>query len=297
MGLRINQNIASLRVQGNLSRVSGRLEKSLERLSSGLRINRAADDAAGLAISEKLRSQVRGLTRARLNAQDGISLLQVAEGAMNETHSTLQRMRELALQASNDTLTSNDRLELQKEMIQLRDDINRISNNTEFNTKKLLDGSQAAIVSSSVNGTGAAVTGVTEELADYKVSVFTKTTGVREIQSSNIFTIRNTTSLAVSTTLLESIAQFYDNNDQFILEDPQNLAMLGNKKQTAFNVSKDQTLGDLATAIQTAATTGLSMNGSTAAFQSSEGTIQMETGLNRSTLQQQRMLSSHLVLV
>jgi flagellin len=124
------------------------LAKSLERLSSGLRINRAADDAAGLAISEKMRSQIRGLTQATRNAQDGISLLQTAEGTLNETHSILQRMRELAVQAANDTLTSNDRAQIHVEIDQLVTEISRIANTTEFNTKKLLDGSASALTSS-----------------------------------------------------------------------------------------------------------------------------------------------------
>jgi flagellin len=115
--------------------------KSMERLSSGLRINRAGDDAAGLAISEKMRGQIRGLKQASRNAQDGISLIQTAEGALNETHAILQRMRELAVQASNDTTTDADRTEIQKEVDQLRDEIDRIANTTEFNTKKMLDGS------------------------------------------------------------------------------------------------------------------------------------------------------------
>lgn len=112
----------------------------MEKLSSGLRINRAGDDAAGLAISEKMRGQIRGLDQASRNSQDGISLIQTAEGALNETHSILQRMRELSVQSSNDTNTSDDRAELQKEVQQLKDEVDRIANNTEFNTKKLLNG-------------------------------------------------------------------------------------------------------------------------------------------------------------
>lgn len=120
--------------------------KSLEKLSSGLRINRAGDDAAGLAISEKMRGQIRGLNQATRNAQDGISMIQTAEGALNETHSILQRMRELAVQAANDTNTSEDRGEIQKELDQLVGEVNRISSSTEFNTQKLLDGTQDTIV-------------------------------------------------------------------------------------------------------------------------------------------------------
>ncbi|MGB4187865.1 MAG: flagellin, partial [Limnochordia bacterium] len=115
--------------------------KSMERLSSGMRINRAGDDAAGLAISEKMRGQIRGLKQAQRNAQDGISLIQTAEGALNETHAILQRMRELATQASTDTNTLTDRKEIQKEINQLLDEIDRIADKTTFNTQKLLDGS------------------------------------------------------------------------------------------------------------------------------------------------------------
>ncbi len=146
--MRINQNISALNAYRNLVNTDNRLNKSLERLSSGLRINRAADDAAGLAISEKMRGQIRGLNQAMRNAQDAISLIQTAEGALNETHSILQRMRELSVQAASDTLTSSDRMEIQKEINQLTAEIDRIANTTEFNTKKLLDGSTAALTSS-----------------------------------------------------------------------------------------------------------------------------------------------------
>jgi flagellin len=115
-------------------------QKSLEKLSSGLRINRAGDDAAGLAISEKMRGQIRGLEQASRNAQDGISMIQTAEGGLNETHAILQRMRELANQAANDTNVEVDRDEIQKEINQLTSEINRIGNTTEFNTQKLLNG-------------------------------------------------------------------------------------------------------------------------------------------------------------
>lgn len=117
-----------------------RLLKTLSKLSSGLKINRAGDNAAGLAISEKMRAQVRGLDQANTNSQDGVSLIQTAEGALNETHSILQRMRELAVQSASDTNTNNDRAEMQKEVDQLATEITRISNTTEFNTKNLLAG-------------------------------------------------------------------------------------------------------------------------------------------------------------
>ena len=142
--MRINHNIAALNTyrQLNINTTSG--SKSLEKLSSGFRINRAGDDAAGLAISEKMRGQIRGLNQAERNSQDAISLIQTAEGALNETHSILQRMRELAVQSASDTNTNDDRAEIQKEIDQLTTEITRISTDTEFNTKKLLDGSFGA---------------------------------------------------------------------------------------------------------------------------------------------------------
>jgi len=136
----INHNIAALNTSRSLNSASAAQSKSMEKLSSGLRINRAGDDAAGLAISEKMRGQIRGLDQASRNAQDGISLIQTAEGALNETHDILQRMRELAVQSGNDTNTDDDRGQLQKEVDELAKEITRISNTTEFNTKKLLNG-------------------------------------------------------------------------------------------------------------------------------------------------------------
>lgn len=138
--MRINNNVSALNAWRNLTQTDGLMSKSLERLSSGLRINKAADDAAGLAISEKMRGQIKGLNQATRNAQDAISLIQTAEGALNEVHSILQRMRELAVQSANDTNTNDDRFEIQKEVNQLASELTRIGDTTEFNTKKLLDG-------------------------------------------------------------------------------------------------------------------------------------------------------------
>ncbi len=154
----IQHNMSAMNANRNLGVVTGSLSKSTEKLSSGYRINRAGDDAAGLAISEKMRGQIRGLNQASTNSQDGISLIQTAEGALTETHSILQRMRELAVQASNDTNTDDDRTQIQNEIVQLTNEIDRIAGTTEFNTKKLLDGSRAGAVtekagSAAVEGT------------------------------------------------------------------------------------------------------------------------------------------------
>jgi flagellin len=144
MGLRINTNVSAFNVHRNLVATDFELSKVLEKMASGLRINRASDDAAGLAVSEKLRTQVRGLQVATDNAQHGISLVQTAEGALNEVHSILQRLRELAVQAANDHLTDTDRAQIQKEVNQLLAQIDYIGNTTQFNTKRLLSGSFAS---------------------------------------------------------------------------------------------------------------------------------------------------------
>lgn len=139
----VQHNLTAMNANRQLGIVTNNQAKATEKLSSGYRINRAADDAAGLSISEKMRSQIRGLNKASTNAQDGISLIQTAEGALNESHSILQRMRELSVQAANGTETDDDREAVQSEIEQLQDELTRISETTEFNTMKLLDGSLA----------------------------------------------------------------------------------------------------------------------------------------------------------
>ena len=139
----VQHNMAALNTNRQLGVTNTNLAKSTEKLSSGYRVNRAGDDAAGLSISEKMRGQIRGLEQASTNAQDGISLIQTAEGAMNEIHSVIQRMRELAVQGANDTNVYADRKAIADEMTELSGEIDRIANSTEFNTMKLLDGSFA----------------------------------------------------------------------------------------------------------------------------------------------------------
>jgi flagellin len=139
--MRINNNLMAMNTHRQLGINNNAGAKSIEKLSSGYRINRAGDDAAGLSISEKMRGQIKGLDKASRNAQDGISLIQTAEGALNETHAILQRMRELSVQAANDTNAAEDREAIGAEVTQLEAEITRIASTTEFNTKTLLDGS------------------------------------------------------------------------------------------------------------------------------------------------------------
>ncbi|MGE5482586.1 MAG: flagellin [Bacteroidota bacterium] len=149
MALVVNTNIAALQAWRNLSLNESNLSKSLERLSSGLRINRAADDAAGLAISESMKAQMRGLNQAVRNAQDGISMVQTAESAMGQIQDMLQRMRELATQAASDGLTDDDRGQIQKEMDQLSQQITYVANTTQYNNKKVISGQFANSISGS----------------------------------------------------------------------------------------------------------------------------------------------------
>ena len=152
MAMFVQHNMQAMNANRNLGMVTSAQAKSTEKLSSGYRINRAADDAAGLSISEKMRAQIRGLNKASANAQDGISLIQTAEGALNEQHSILQRMRELSVQAANGVETDEDREAVNNEISQLQDELTRISETTEFNTMKLLDGSRSGSTSSTGSG-------------------------------------------------------------------------------------------------------------------------------------------------
>lgn len=145
MGLRINTNVSSLNAQRNLRQTGLALQKTLEQLSSGYRINRAGDDAAGLAISENLKAQIRGLGQAERNAQDGISLVQIAEGALSEVSNIMIRLRELAVQAASDTIGPSERKFLNVEYEQLISEVDRIANSTEFNSVKLLNGTGAVL--------------------------------------------------------------------------------------------------------------------------------------------------------
>jgi len=198
--MRVYHNIPALFAYNSVNATNASLQKSIQKLSTGLRINSAADDAAGLAISEKMRAQVRGLDQAVNNSQDGISMIQTAEGALNETHSILQRMRELSVQAANDTLTQQDRSYIQAEVDQLREEIDRISTTTQFNKKKLLDGSAAVLWSADKLETKAFIRGGLRTIdqfgqkfaaeGNYKISI-TANPGESQVQKTDIFKIKH----------------------------------------------------------------------------------------------------------
>jgi len=198
--MRVYHNIPALFTYNALNGTNESLQKSINKLSTGLRINTAADDAAGLAISEKMRAQVRGLDMAVRNAQDGISMIQTAEGALNETHSIIQRMRELAVQAANDTLTANDRQVIQLEIDQLKEEVDRIASTTQFNKKKLLDGTASVLWSADKLETKAFVRGSLRQVdqfgqkaaaeGNFKISI-NATPGQGQIQKSDVFKIKH----------------------------------------------------------------------------------------------------------
>jgi flagellin len=193
--MRINHNIAALNTHRQLSTASTNQSKSMEKLASGLRINKAGDDAAGLAISEKMRGQIRGLEQGSRNAQDAISLIQTAEGGLNETHDILQRMRELAVQSANDTNTNDDRTELQKEVSQLRNEIDRIANNTDFNTKTLLKGDFAVKVDQNTTTSTLLADGAFEKIDFSGLSAGTWTLTA---QADNSYTLSDGTDTLIS---------------------------------------------------------------------------------------------------
>jgi flagellin len=184
MGLRINQNIAAMNSYRNLSVTDGQMAKSLEKLSSGFRINRAADDAAGLAISEGLRSQVGGLKVAVRNAQDGVSVVQTAEGALTEVHAILQRVRDLAVQAGNDSNNADARANIKTEVDSLAEELTRIGDSTNFNGTKLLDGSAAALTFQVGASDVASESQVVVDLSGADISTMGATIGALTFDSS-----------------------------------------------------------------------------------------------------------------
>ncbi|MCP4036910.1 MAG: flagellin FliC [bacterium] len=187
MGLRVNNNISSINAQRNLVVTTDRLQKSLQRLSSGLRITRAADDAAGLAISESFRAEIRSLGQAQRNANDAISLLQIAEGALNETSGLLVRMRELAIQAANGTLGSSERATVNAEFQGLRDEITRIAHVSQFNGSQILNGSSSItfqIGSQNTSGDRITVSGVTATASGIGVVAGVRLTTISGAQSA-----------------------------------------------------------------------------------------------------------------
>ena len=231
----VQHNMSAMNANRMLSGVSSAQSKSTEKLSSGYRINRAADDAAGLSISEKMRGQIRGLNQASTNAQDGISLIQTAEGALNESHSILQRMRELSVQAANGTETDDDREAVQNEIEQLQSELTRISDTTEFNTMKLLDGSQSGSkVQASVSKSSAAL--LTTEPATKGTSKTAEITKATAGESTYSVTVMDKNGNATTTTVKYTAANDQDKDTAAVLK-----ALQGSSLADTFDITSDTT--------------------------------------------------------
>lgn len=261
MALRINQNLLALKALGNLNRSSNRFEKSVGKLSSGLRIKSASDDPAGLAISEKLRTRITGLERAFLNAQDGISLIQTAGGGLSNIQDILQRVRELALQSANGTLTSLDRGSIQQESRELLKQINTIANSTEFNTKKLLNGTQAAQVSFSGKSATAIVGSNAKASGTYSVDLKTVQAGISQVQSSNLFTSKSG-SIASASTKLSDINELYNANGEFAIGSNEALTLNVGGKTAEIGLTGNDSINDVAAKLERAMTQDLGLEGS-----------------------------------
>jgi len=228
MALSINTNIASINSQRNLSISQGQLSKSMQRLSSGLRINNAADDAAGLAISENMRGQIRSMNQATRNANDGVSLIQTAEGSLNETSAILVRMRELAEQSSTGTVGSTERGYIQSEMNKLTSEIDRIANSTEFNGQKLLNGALSGGTPATQTNTMTFQIGARNVSANDTIDLKIKNADTSTITGSSTVNVSDQTSaqLALST---------IDNAIISISSERSNLGATQNRLQSTIN--------------------------------------------------------------
>ncbi|MBF0547638.1 MAG: hypothetical protein HQM08_24575 [Candidatus Riflebacteria bacterium] len=263
--LRINQNVVAYRAWVALDQNQTELTKSIQKISTGLRINSGADDPAGLSMSERLRSQIRGLSHAYSNAQDGISLMQTADSSLNETHSILQRMQELAVEASSDTLTSTDRFGIQQEIEQLKQDINRIAISTDYNTRILLNGSQASLTATDAPSARGISSGFVSGSGTWQVSIALLSGGVSQLQRSQVFLLTAGNTFALGSTQLKNISQFYNSTGTFVLDTAKTLTLYGNARSATVNVNSGLTLDQLAASIQNAITdpNGLGLNNST----------------------------------
>ena len=275
----INHNIMALNTYNKYNVASNRISSNLARLASGLRINRAADDAAGLAISEKMKAQIAGLEQASRNAMDGNSLIMTAEGALSEVHSMLARMRELAVQAANDTYTSSDRMTIQNEIEQLMEEINRISSATQFNRKNLLDGTSSAIVSTDRLSTKVYMRDSLRIIdqfgqkaaggGNYIIAVEGEP-GKSQVDKSNILYVKHEVfdddgnkilgigDIATTGVKLYDIREFWDANGNFLLEEPKTITLMrGDGTRTSLTVYGSDTLGTLINKLNEAIGVGL----------------------------------------
>ena len=274
----INNNLTALSALNATKATDNMITKSVQPLATGLKVNSAADDASGLAISEKMRAQVKGYDMAVRNAQDGISMLRVAEGALGDTNDLLHRMRELSVQAGNGTLTMQDRTHIQEEIDELKEQINHISDYTNFNTKRLLNGNLGALWSTDDSKLKVRVKGglltIDEEgrtsnsEANYRLEIRSNP-GAAQVQKSNIMAVTETMIVEGENEddsaievyydkALWEIDQFYDSEGEFLVDEPQKLTLIqGDGKTASVTIYREDTLKDTAEKINTAIADGL----------------------------------------
>lgn len=288
--MRIQHNISALNAYRQLDTNNNAVAKNLEKLSSGYRINRAGDDAAGLAISEKMRGQIRGLDQATSNAQDGISLIQTAEGGLNETHSILQRMRELAVQSSNGTYQDDvDRENLNKEMTSLKSEIDRIASSTNFNKISLLDGSTTATYKGTglmgTTGVTAMSTASTATVAFAEDDAVTKGISVAFADTTGAATVTFGTKTDSNTYTAEDINKAIQSAADAILKSGSSTAA----QKTSANIAKNTTISLSGSITLAANDTATTMSATTQASTGNDGTLMFQIGANGSDDQQVRL--------
>jgi len=283
MGFTINRNISALVAMGGIGKHQRDLTRSIERLSTGLRINRGADDPAALGVSENLRAQIAGLNRAISNAQEGISVMQTADGALSEITSLITRSRELAVQSQSATLTTSDRLELQEEVDQLVAEIDRIASSTEFNSKSLLNGNATARLTSN-NSDLNLIAREDIQAGRYDVQLSQTDAGEGQIQKSGILALRTSGNNAAAADTIGSLSVSYNNAGINLLSTPATISIRGNGASADVTVTSSQSIQDFAQAVESAITSskesgGLGIEGSTFAFDSANSQLVFEAGL------------------
>ena len=281
MGFRINNNLAALLARNNLTTHEKGITRSIERLSSGLKINRGSDDPSRLSISEKLSAQITGLNSAITGSQQSISILQTADGALSESNSVLLRMRELAVQSQSASLTTDDRLELQKEVDELVSELDTIASTTKFNDRNILDGSASSRVSTSNSTLRAYQTGKVSP-GNYSIDVRLSSVGQGETQKSAIQTLKSSGQVANLNTTLGELTGMFDASGNDILANPQTLYLRADGHSTSITVSNNLSLQQFAANTETAITnsvenSGLGLTGSSFAYDSTTGQLIYES--------------------
>ena len=281
MAISFNTSLLTQPAFNNTKSSAADFAKSIERISSGMRINRGADDASGLTVSEKLRGQIRGLSRAMANSQDAISMIQTMDQGLNETSSILQRLRELSVQSQDGALSSSDRLEIQKEVDEMLSEVDRIASTTEFNTKRLLDGTASAGVT--VAGQGLKVTQTKDSglmAGDYLAKVKTLDEGIAQHQISAILTEKDTGFLATQHTKLKDLNSFLETD---LLEKPQELMIRGNQSSTTLSIDSHMSVKELTDSLKSEITKdksegGLGLRATDVSFDQLTGQINIVSG-------------------